>query len=306
MDFKKFLPLTGLIIFLSLIFAIGPQNILNAFFEANPVLLLVAFLFFFPIIFIQAFKWGLLLRYHGINLPFFDLLKIFLIGSFFATVTPGKLGSFIRIPYLKKKCNKSLLDCSINVLTDRLMDVFSLFFIAAAGIVFFPFILQLNLLSPVILFFVFLFMLFFLFLLKKNLSTVILLMYRFLPQKFRQKNTGIKPGLLKLGNWSFLKLLFLSVTAQFLVMLHAYIIAVAFGISIPLQIFISIMAFSSIIVLIPISIQGIGTREAVLIYFFSFFSVDPSKTIVFSVSTLVLLYLFNIVFGGYLSVKEPL
>ena len=116
----------------------------------------------------------------------------------------------------------------------------------------------------------------------------------------------IKSDLLLINHFSLFIVFLLSIISQFLLYLQAYFIALSFGINVPLVFFFAIVSLSSVITLIPISIQGLGTREAVLLYFFSYFSVDPSSTVLFSVSMVILLDLFVLVFGGYFSLKKKL
>ncbi|MBI2598413.1 MAG: flippase-like domain-containing protein [Candidatus Diapherotrites archaeon] len=307
MKLYKYLPVIGIILLLAIIYYVGPQKILESLFEANFLLLSLAFMFFFPVTAIQAFKWHMLLKFQGFNLHFFSSCKIFLISSFYACITPGKIGSFIRIPYIHKEAQKPLLDCSINVLMDRLTDIFSLFILAFSVILFLPSISDYY---PLHFFALFIAgALGALFYFKKNYLKLLNFLYiHLLPKKFKKNSSESMLGsqLLPVSNRNFFFIITATLIAQLMVFFQGYLIALSFGINLPFLLFTGIVAFSSVVSLIPVSIQGFGTRESVLLYFFSFFSVEPSKTVVFSLISVIVLYTFNIIFGGYLSLKEKI
>ncbi len=305
MKYLKFFPIIGLIIFAYLIYSIGIEKIFGSILAGDFYYLAIGFFMFFPITVLQALRWHLLLKYQGFAISAGFALKLFLIGNFYASVTPGKLGSFIRIPYLQKKSGKSLIDCSVNILLDRLFDIFSVLFLALTGLVFLPIFSQtagielfLIILAALILLFIFL---------KSNTAAILTYLYKTLvPKKFKAENSGqhLKSDLLKIHNSAFAVLFAFSIFVQVLVFVQSYFFALGFQINVPLQYFIAVVAFTSIVIHIPISVQGLGTREAMLLYFFSFYSVDPSKTVVFSIASLILLYLFVLIFGGFFALKE--
>ena len=65
-----------------------------------------------------------------------------------------------------------------------------------------------------------------------------------------------------------------------------FLVSVGVGIDIPIVYFFAIFPIGTIISLIPISINGLGTREAVLISLFGLFGVSAAK--VFSMSIICL------------------
>ena len=61
MELKKFLPIIGLLILAAVIYYIGLQNIVDSFFSANPILLLLSFAIIPLIVLFQVYKWKVLL-----------------------------------------------------------------------------------------------------------------------------------------------------------------------------------------------------------------------------------------------------
>src|SRR3989344_6656094 len=135
MAIKKFLPLIGIIIFAVIVFFIGPSNIFNSLIQANPFYLALSFALIPFIVLFQVYKWKVLLKSQNIDIGISKLTKIYLIGFFYGAITPGKLGSFIRISYLSKASNISTGKAASSVITDRITDFFSVFLIAVYGAV---------------------------------------------------------------------------------------------------------------------------------------------------------------------------
>ena len=85
----------------------------------------------------------------------------------------------------------------------------------------------------------------------------------------------------------------LTVLVWALVFLLAYYIAVLFGIDVDLKYVVLIMPIVTLVELIPISVSGLGTRDATVIYFFSVVGISSAAAVGFSIG-----YLF---IGTYLT-----
>jgi len=60
-----------------------------------------------------------------------------------------------------------------------------------------------------------------------------------------------------------------------------------------------IVAFSSLVNMIPITIAGLGTREAVFLFFFSLLEIDFQITIAFSMGVFFVIYMAGALFGAF-------
>ncbi|MCK5712549.1 MAG: flippase-like domain-containing protein, partial [Hyphomicrobiaceae bacterium] len=85
----------------------------------------------------------------------------------------------------------------------------------------------------------------------------------------------------------------LTVLVWALVFLLAYYITVLFGIDVDLKYVVLIMPIVTLVELIPISVSGLGTRDATVIYFFSVVGISSAAAVGFSIG-----YLF---IGTYLT-----
>ena len=81
-------------------------------------------------------------------------------------------------------------------------------------------------------------------------------------------------------------------------------ISFLFNVNIPYIDFILIIAVANVIASIPITIYGLGTREAALIGLFSAYSVFPENVIALSLFWFVLIWLFPSIIGAGVTLLE--
>jgi uncharacterized protein (TIRG00374 family) len=305
LSWRRLLPLIGIVIFIVLIFKIGIKEILSTLTEAKIGYIIIAFLFSFLFLFLQALKWHLILKKQGIVLSLWYTLKLQFISVFYGMVTPGRVGSFVKIFYLKDKIKKSVGACTSSVLLERLLDLFNVLLFAFVGglllVHYFSNILWVVLIL-LVLFFIGVYVLF-----NRKLSDYFIkFVHRFLiPRKFKERfkngfsdfyNTLIKPYKL---STPFL----ISFLAWLGVYTQNYFVALAFGVHVPYFYFITLFSIATVVTLIPITVSGLGTRELTLVGLFSIFGVAPEKVIVFSVVSVLLAIVLS-VFGGLFALKE--
>lgn len=134
MKISKFLPLIGVVLFIYIIWSVGPFKILENFETANPVYFLLAIILIIPVVLVKAFKWKLLVWSYRIDYALKDCISAWLIGFFIGLITPGRIGDFAKALYLKESRNISLGKSLVTVFFDRLNDILMLFCLGVAGI----------------------------------------------------------------------------------------------------------------------------------------------------------------------------
>ncbi|HIH07751.1 MAG: flippase-like domain-containing protein [Candidatus Diapherotrites archaeon] len=307
LSLKSVAPFIGLFIFAFILLSVGLDSIVSAALQANALMLLFSLAFIPFIAIVQTVKWKLILDNQKQKTSFVFLLKAYFVGLFYGAITPGKLGSFYRISLLQKKTGKPLAFCTSSVLLDRILDLFSVLTFAFMGSVL---LLEyfVDLYYSIFLIFVFLLSAFW-FMLEKHRARTVLrhVFYVLVPEKLKEQSRDFfnkfydslpsKPVLLQA--W------FLSVVSWLLVFLQSYVIALAFSINVPPLHVIGFVAIASVISLIPITINGLGTNEAALISLFALFSVSASVVVAFSiVNALLLTYLTALI--GFMFSREEL
>jgi glycosyltransferase 2 family protein len=226
----------------------------------------------FLIMMIKAKRWQILSRSQDIYFPYLDGLRAYFIGFTFATFTPGQLGDLGKVFFLNQKIlsKKKIFSAT---LMDRLWDLISLTVITIFCIIFLifedlelhfllTFIIAVVILGLLIVFFSF-----------KPLNYLLSTKYDLDIRTFFQTNTisfilSISVILIQLFRWG----------------------ALAYAIDLPILIASLTGMVGTFIALIPISIAGLGTREAFIIFIFNEKSLSVTSGLTFSL----------LMFGTYL------
>jgi len=96
-----------------------------------------------------------------------------------------------------------------------------------------------------------------------------------------------------------------SVVIWLIQILEVQIFALTLGIHIDYLYMLAVLSIVVIIELIPVSVSGIGTRDAFLVFSLGLIGVSPELAIALSIIYLVLGYWINAVMGLFLWLKDP-
>ncbi len=300
----------GILIFLYIVFyKINLREVFSILAQANPYSILLAAFFTILMITLQPIRWNYLKRIQDIKYSHKDSFLIYNAGFFFSSITPGRVGDFIKVFYLKKD-GHSIGKSMVSITIDRVADVLFLFLLGYFSLLFFfpsfrKEIILLTFLSLIILgIFVFFRKNGLLKILFNRVSKIII------PSKY-QKSWHLNyqdfiNGLKEYRFKNYFILLLFTILNWFFYYTSMYFLAKSINLdNIPLFYFVGSVALAALAVLIPISIFGLGTRDATLLFFFSAVGISPEKTIGFS--TLFLLILLMATLIGFLAwLKKPL
>ncbi len=284
---KKLFPLIGISIFIYLILKLDIKNISQTILNANLGFLVIVILLVILSVSLQTLKWWIIALNQEMNIPFKKAVKINLMSDFYGFVTPSKLGTIMRVEYLKKygTVGRGIT----NFTLDKILDICSLFFLSLLFIfVFkgiFPIYFRMLMFGIVILI-----VLIFLFLKERAILSILKWMYNnFLPKKFKLKAKSTFHALYE--NFPKKSVLIQALLLNTITWIVAYFISYFIGLSLGINVhwiyFLAIFPIATLIAQLPITVNGLGTREAVLIQLFGLLNVEATK--VFSMSILGLL-----------------
>ena len=284
---KNFLPVIGILLFFYILFKINLVNVLEEIKKANIYFLLIALILLIIMLVIQTFKWHIIAVFQDIKVPFKESFKINLISNFYGLITPSKLGTIIRAEYLKKYTkNKNIGKGLFNFTIDKILDSTSLIFIA----ILFSFVFKNKLNLPIGFFtgLFFVFVLLTLFFIKKERSKIVLRFFyrKFINKKIKDKTkTTFDSFYENIPKKRYFILFFLlNLVSWIFIYLIYYFIGLSLGIKINFLYYMAILPLGTLVSMIPISVGGLGTREAALISLFALFDVNGVK--VFSMSVI--------------------
>jgi uncharacterized protein (TIRG00374 family) len=306
MKIKNLLPLIGIIILFYILNNLNFQDIINVFLKINPLFSIISFFAIVPLIIATVIQWKLLLNIQKINVSYLYCLKNIFIGYFYGFITPGGLGAYTRALYLKNESESPLPKCISNILIMNTIDFLALLFLGIiASIILirwfqYIFIIILFIFSIVII-------LFFYFL-KKDRS-IILFKKIIQTRVFKILENKIVVSLNSfyddIPNFKEILLPFTISTSSWIIKYYEFfLISILFSIKIPILFFFCVMIIADIIASIPISIYGIGTREAMLISMFSIFSITQEKIVSMSLFWFIIIWLTPSIIGAIITIFE--
>lgn len=252
---------------------------------------------------ISAYRWQILIKAQGDHVPLGFLAKSYLVGNFFNLFLPTRFGGDIVRIWDGSQHSKSVLKSTAIVFMERLSGIIILLFFAL-GVSLFRLDLAQRL--PVIWislgvgFFGLLAILCFFLPFSKTLIEKI-------PQSGVLGKTRLKiiefreiVFVYKEKKGPFLKALFWAFLLQINVILHYYFVGKALHIDIPLINYFIFIPIVLIILTIPITINGLGLREALYMTIFASYGILSSSAISFSFIADIVFAVIIGVLGGIL------
>ena len=262
-------------------------DILTAMETATIPLLLVAFCLHFVGHYISALRWRLLLKAQGVSAPLLFLIKSYMVGMFFNNLLPSIIGGDAVRAYDSWRVTDSKAKALAVVFVDRFLGIFALVLFALAAVFFSPELTSHLPLLPVGI----------------TLGTALMsgiTAFIFLPSPHILKSFGelnlplanIFGSLIRKITDPFMAFqgkqdalfgaLWLSVLLQINVVIHYYLIAKALSFPIPFHSFFLIIPLATFIMMLPISIGGIGVRESTFAFFFATYGVSKPEAVAFA------------------------
>jgi len=307
MKLRNLLPVIGIALFVYLLFKFDMSNIFQEILNADVKFLIIALFLIFISFFTSTLKWFVIARRQKIDVPFFEALKINMISGFYGFLTPSRLGSIIRIEYLKKYGKNKIGKGISNYILEKILDLGSLFLLVLISsfalkdilsITYFHYALSgLGIILLLIMIFV-----------DENRSREILkfFYFKFLPKKIKET---AKDGFYSFyedmpKKRHFIIFFFLNMVNWIVLYSIFFFIALSVGINAPFIYFLLFMPIATFVGQIPITINGLGTREAVLISLFGILGVDGAKIFSMSLINLMINGIFPASIGMLLAIKN--
>lgn len=303
----KFFKLFTFSIFLYILYTLDFKTLQNEIYKIDLLYIFIAFLFNIPLLFIKSYRWNYILQKQSCHTKLFDTFKYYTASLYIGILTPGRIGEFSKVFYLKQLHNKNYGLLFSSVLIDRLYDLYFLILISICGFYLLNIPID-NLPLYLVVFFV---LIPFIIIRTQLLHIIINFFANKLSTNFQENLnsflTTFKEGILSILKINdIFKAMTITILAYTLFFSQIYLIATSINIPIDFISLSIIIALVNLISLLPISIAGLGTREITLIYFLSPLSISTEQTVVFSLLILVISYIGGGLLGFYSFMKTPL
>ncbi|MCD4759325.1 flippase-like domain-containing protein [archaeon] len=285
---KLFLRIIGIIIFAYILSKVELQEVSSILKQIDLTYFLIGLLFFVPAILIKAYRWQRILHLQKIRIKIRKLISPY-IGTFgLGIITPFKVGELARIAFLKNK-KIPLATSAFGVLMDRLLDIILFTTIGIISMIYLFSYFKEYLLTLLIILLGLILVTILIVSKSKAASNIILSM--FLPKGIIKKTQLTIKELWKefrrIDLIFFIEVIAITALSWILANLEIYLFAFALGINLTLWQIIILVSISSIANLLPITISGIGTRDATFIFIFAIFGLTSEQAVALSLLILI-------------------
>jgi conserved hypothetical protein len=255
----------------------------------------------------RSLKWKCLIP----NYSFFKLLKVNMIGSYYSMVLPGQIAGEAAKAYILSKDRKGSGDVSVSIIIDKISGIIGLLLLSLAGVFYSQQKLRSNMVSIFSIILPVCFVILFSIRLKYVLQFITDFLYK-MRDKFA-KATKILSYVEKLVSiwWYYsgktklmIMVIIMGIGCQLFIVVIYAVLANKLGIYLAFTDWCWITGFISIVLLLPISIAGMGIREGTLIGILSFyFKIPPEKSMALSLSVVSVQIIWAVV-GSILEMKR--
>src|SRR3989338_2398070 len=248
-------------------------------------LILAVGLMIFKITF-KALRWRIILLSLNVSISKISALNLYWSGALTGLATPGHFGELIKVYFLKNR-GHNVFHSFFSLILDRIIDILTL--LIFGFLIFLIFLKNIGV-YVISLGLIFLFIIIFIFLIldqRTFLHKVFnKLFQRFLPVDFsdysRFSFSKFFKGLKDLKKKEVFYFFAYLIIGWFFYFLSRYLVALSLGLDLSFMTITAISILVAIITALPISIAGLGTREAAVIYFFSLFGLNKEIAVLFS------------------------
>ena len=307
MKLKKYLPIIGIAIFAYLIYKLDIFNIVNEILNAKLIFLILAFLCVILSFFTTTAKWFAIARTQKMKIPFMEALKINFMSGFYGFVTPSRIGAIMRVEYLKRFDNDKFGKSISNYMLEKIIDLGSLLLLVIFSSIIFK-----NILSISYLYYAVAGLALFIFLLavfsneKRSKALLRIFYIKFIPARIKDKmKDGFHSFYEDMPEKKYFPLFLLLNIFNWIVLYSTfYFIGISVGINVSFFYFLLFMPITTFIGQIPITINGLGTREAAMISLFGFLGVPATKIFSMSLINLFMNGIFPSAIGMFLILRS--
>lgn len=302
------LKLVGIILFIVILSKIDLKSFFGLLRNINLFYFIYAVLLLFPMIVIKAYRWNYLKKTQNINYKLSDSILMYGSGIYIGLLTPGRIGDFIKVLYLKNDGN-SVGKSFVSVFIDRIADLLFLIIFSYIGMFFFINLFRKQVYILSFLFIAVLLIIIFAVTKGRLVKSLIRKIFNFLiPEKYKERFrlnfSDFYKDLRILNRKRIFKVSLITVLVWVIYFIQIFLLANALNINISF-IYLSICAaIAGLVTLIPISISGIGTRDITLIVLFSFLGISRESAVAISMLILFMSIIIAII-GLACWLKKP-
>ncbi len=271
---------------------------LNAVAAARVLPFVGALALLLPLLIVRTHRWAILVRAQSLHLSAGEALAVYAFSVFAGTATPGRLGEFVKVVHLRQR-GLSFGRAFATVFLDRFLDVVILVAMAAWGLAWFAGLRALPAVALAVV---------------ATGATILVLrglasgegngrlrriVGRVMPWRFA---SAAEAGLRDFGHAvaalapSVVALAVMESVVGWLLNWSALaLLASAIGIHVSFAYLAASASVCGLLAMLPVSILGLGTRDATLVVMLGRVGVAPADALAFSLMNLILLVAYGLI-----------
>lgn len=302
---KWLLQLLGIALFIYILLSVDLHMLLQQLQKINIGWLIFASIVLTGVYLLKSLRWKILLQRLSIRYSYKNSLLAFTSANFIAFVTPGRLGEVAKSVYVKNDVHQPISFTLPTVILDRIFDVFTLLFFAMYGILKYAIFESFNVITYIIIGLLI-------------VMPVVMINHRFLMylnklmvnrKLFEPVQVYLQMFMNAIRQFNFMVIL----TAEVITLLaYGVLFIVAWGIGKSMSLDFTFMEYAmfisvaNIMSFLPISIAGLGTREASLVFLFGIFGLSSEVAVLYAMLIFVVFYVIGGLFGYICFTLKPL
>jgi uncharacterized protein (TIRG00374 family) len=295
----RYLGIIGIGIFIYILINIDLSRIITILKSTDLFFLVMAILINPVVILLLTIRWRYIVHTMGVDIKFRRTLILRAKGVFLGNITPGRIGDFYRAKHLSDETDFELAKSFSSVIIDRILDVCALVFLNIIGLFILHYIFEINifLIEYIIISFIILLGLFLV--IKRNLMKKLLRpIYKLFVPMDARKNVAMHfnqfySGLSQIKYRNYLFGFLISVMLWIITCIGIYLLALALSIEVSLIFIIAMAPVAAFLSALPISVSGLGTREAVYVFFLTSSGIESEYAVALA---LMVFIFFNIIY----------
>ena len=271
------------------------HTFIKTFTSARPAFLIGAFALTIINIFVGSYRWYILLHATAANVSFFSVVRMLFIGNFFNLFVPGGIaGDVIKCVQSSQACQSSA-DAFSSVITDRVIGLVGLVFIALCGIFFQQEFLLKTGLGKYLISVCLLLLTMSGLLYSRRASRQLCRVFSF-TGRMKSYVEPLAKSLLQYADMPaiFFAAFVLSLTGHLIMIISIYLLALALGAHTSFIYFMLFIPVIGIISMAPVTIGGIGIRDAGFFLLFPLVGMNKEQAMGTSLLFLAVLILTSV------------
>jgi len=284
------------------VYHIDTDQLKNIYLNIQPSYVFVILLLIAVQMVVKAYKWNILMKAKGFNIPTRKIFQLDYVSSFLSLFFPSTISVDIFRGYGLSRDRSTKEVALPSIITDRWVSLAALLFAASIGALLFHDLINNNYLVCIVFSLLLLFVLVTLVVCNRRWDNI-LTRHRSMKKGGRvlDKLNSLRQSVFDYRKHRsiLLTVFLLSLLIQLCRILIYFSASLAFNKYLPIEYYFAFVPVMLIVIMLPISLAGVGVREGAFVYFFS--KVGMTTVTAFAISSLVsILVLAALIPGGVL------